>query len=536
MAQARLPALISLSLSEDQAAIVAELAGAFITSNSEYSEELTQEARKTAREQVTPVSKSFAQGEMIVSTGQVLDDARVEALQKLGLVQPEGKWQDLVSAATLAVLTVTFVALYLRRKRRLTGNLLSLTLIMAMMLLFLVAARLMIPTHVLIPYAFPVAAYALTVAALFDTELALVSSLPLAILCAYGLPNALELTLYYSITSLFGVLALGRARRLIAFLWAGAAVAVSGSAIILIYRLPLPSTDMVGISTLTAAAIFNGFACASVSLVLQTMMAQLLGTTTPIQLMDLTRPDQPLLKILLRDAPGTYQHSLQVSNLAEQAGERIGADSLLIRVGALYHDVGKTCNPFYFIENQPPGYQNPHDDLPPIESAHIIIRHVTDGIELGRKHRLPRRILDFMTEHHGTGLARYQYVKAVKQVGGDQNQVDLALFRYPGPRPQSRETAILMLADGCEARVRAERPTQVDELHRIVKEVVNNRIDSGQLDDTRLTLTDLNQIVESFASTLRGVYHPRVIYPRLEQGAEGAASARPDPADTPAKP
>jgi putative nucleotidyltransferase with HDIG domain len=242
-----------------------------------------------------------------------------------------------------------------------------------------------------------------------------------------------------------------------------------------------------------------------------------LGTITSLQLVDLTRPDHPLLRLLLREAPGTYQHSLQVANLAEQAAERIGADALLTRVGALYHDIGKTVNPVYFIENQPPGFVNPHEDLPPAESAAIIIQHVKDGLDLGRKHRLPQRILDFVSEHHGTGLTRYQYYNAIQAASGDEGRVDQAKFRYPGPRPQSRETAILMLADGSEARVRAERPTDDQKLHNIIKSVIADRIASGELDDTRLTLHDLTLIAESFTATLRGVYHPRLQYPPRAQ-------------------
>jgi len=224
-----------------------------------------------------------------------------------------------------------------------------------------------------------------------------------------------------------------------------------------------------------------------------------------------------LLQVLLHDAPGTYQHSLQVANLAEQAAEQIGADPLLTRVGALYHDVGKSKAPQFFIENQPQGFPNPHERLTPIESARIIHDHVIDGLELGRKYRLPRRILDFIAEHHGTMLTRYQYVNAVKEAGGDESQVDEENFRYPGPRPRSRETAILMLADGCEARVRAERPDDDEMLYQMIKDMVDARITYGQLDDTNLTLRDMAVIIESFTATMRGIYHPRVVYPQLEK-------------------
>jgi putative nucleotidyltransferase with HDIG domain len=263
--------------------------------------------------------------------------------------------------------------------------------------------------------------------------------------------------------------------------------------------------------------------------------------------MEISRPDHPLLQMILRNAPGTYQHSLQVANLAEQAAERIGADPLLTRVGALYHDVGKALDPAFFIENQMPGSVNPHDRLDPHSSAHMILRHVLNGLELARKHKLPSRIQDFIVEHHGTMITYYQLVKAIDAVGGDKELVEIERFRYPGPRPRSRETAILMLADGCEARVRAEHPKDESELRSLIKSVIDNRIATGQLDETNLTLRNLNAIVDSFTTTLKGVYHPRIQYPKLDQILQpGAAedhlspktlpAARPPDSDLPLQP
>jgi putative nucleotidyltransferase with HDIG domain len=180
----------------------------------------------------------------------------------------------------------------------------------------------------------------------------------------------------------------------------------------------------------------------------------------------------------------------------------VGADTLLTRVGAIYHDAGKALNPYYYIENQLPGSPNPHENLEPIDSAGVIIRHVADGLELARKFRLPRRIQEFISEHHGTMITRYQYVRAIKAAGGDETQVNEGDFRYPGPRPHSRETAILMLADGSEARVRAERPKDEQEMYELVKNVVENRLTTGQLDETDLNLKDLEIIIRSFTTTL----------------------------------
>jgi hypothetical protein len=516
-ARNRVPAMVSLSLPENQAEIVAEMVSAYVAPNSQYSESLTEAARQAAREAAPPVSRSFVAGQTVVLRGQVLSAADVEALYKLGLMRTGFEWQNLISPALLSLLLITFLMIYLRRERAdISRNMRNLLLIVVIFLLFLYAGRFTIPSHAVIPYVFPIAAFSMAITALFGAQLALVSTLPLAILVAYGFPNALELTLFYSVGGLFGTLALGRARKMTSFFWAGLTVAITGVLIVLIYRLPSQSTDLSGLMTLSGAAMLNGLASASLAVVIQSLLAQFLGTVTPLQLVDLTRPDQPLLSKLMRDAPGTYQHSLQLANLVEQAAEQVGADPLLTRVGALYHDIGKTMNAIYFIENQLPGYENPHETLTPEESAQIIIRHVQDGLELGRKHRLPRRILDFILEHHGTLITGFQYARAVEAAGGDSSKVDIEKFRYPGPRPQSRETAILMLADGSEARVRAERPADEGELRRLIRGVIEDRMAKGQLDSTRLTLRDLNIILESFTTTLRGIYHPRLKYPKLE--------------------
>lgn len=529
-ARAQVPALVTLSISEEQAAVVAELAAAFVAANSEYSESLTQAAREEASQAVQPVARSFVSGQTIVLQGEVLGADDIEALQQLGLAEPERDIYDFLSASLVALLLLVFLVMYLRRKQVfMTSDVRNPAVLALLQLTFLLVARFVLPANPLLPYAFPLASCSLVTAALFGTELGLITSIPLAILVSFGLPNATELTFFYLVSSLFGVLSLGRARRVITFLWAGLAVAISGTVVVFIYQLPLPTMTWQNLIVLGSAAFFNGLVSASFSILLHSVLAPFLGLVTPVQLIDLTRPEHPLLSMMLREAPGTYQHSLQVANLAEQAAERIGVDPLLIRAGALYHDIGKAVNPAFFIENQPPGFENPHNSLDPEESARVIIAHVTDGISLARKKRLPRRIIDFISEHHGTTLTSYQYYNAVQAAGDDESQLDKEKFRYPGPRPQSRETAVLMLADACEARVRAERPTEEETLRGIVKDVISGRVSSGQLDDTRLSLRDLDEIVDSFTATLRGVYHPRINYPKQELPASHDAITIPIP-------
>ena len=197
--------------------------------------------------------------------------------------------------------------------------------------------------------------------------------------------------------------------------------------------------------------------------------------------------------------------------MAEQAAEQIGADALLSRVGAYYHDIGKTVRPYFFVENQADGV-NVHDRLDPKTSAQIILSHTKDGLDLARKYRLPSKIQDFIAQHHGTGKVSYFYQQACQQ-DGDAGTVDEEDFRYSGPRPFSKEVAIVMLADGCESAVRSARPSSSEEIDELVRKVINDRLLRGELDDSDLTLRDLDKIREAFTNILQGVFHPRIKYP-----------------------
>jgi putative nucleotidyltransferase with HDIG domain len=310
---------------------------------------------------------------------------------------------------------------------------------------------------------------------------------------------------------LVGIFSLGRVERVNRLLWSGVYVSLTNVAIILIFRIPANNIDSMGLAQLVSAGVANGILSASLSLVGFFLAGNLLGVTTSLQLLELARPTQPLLRQLLLRAPGTYHHSLMVSNLAEQAAERIGADALLTRIGAYYHDVGKSVRPYFFVENQMDGI-NVQDKLDPRTSAQIIISHVKDGLDLARKHRLPRDVCAFIPEHQGTGLIKYFYHQAVEQAE-DPSQVDEASFRYPGPKPQSKETAIVMLADSCEAAVRANHPDSAEELDKIVRRIINEKVSGGELDECDLTTRDLDQIRSAFVEMLHGVFHPRIKYP-----------------------
>ncbi len=509
--------MVSYVFNDSESAAVVQLVTPFIVPNSFYSPDLTDAARLQARQTVEPITQTYLAGELVVPRGKVLTEANIEALEMMGLVRISNPFYEYLSTAAMVLVLMTFIGLYYqRRKPAYYNDKFSLVLISVLFVLFIVSARLVIPNRAILPYIFPLPAFGLLIATLFGPGGAIILSIAISILVTFGLPSASTLMVFYLLASLTGILSLGKAHRISSFAWAAIVSAVSGMAVITAYRLSANDLDWIGYMTLIGATLLNGIASASVALLLQYFLAEFFGLTTSLRLLEMSRPDAPLLKYFLNHAPGTYQHSLMVSNLVEQAAERLGMDTMLVRVGALYHDVGKAANPSFFIENQLPNNLNPHDDVAPEVAAATVISHVTDGVILAQKYRLPRRIVDFILEHHGTLLARYQYNRAVSDAGGDATKVDEKKFRYPGPEPRSRETALLMLADNVEARTRSERPRTEEEIKQVVIKAIDFCQQENQLVNTRFTLKDISVITEVFVTTLVGLYHPRIAYPAVE--------------------
>src|SRR5699024_10530346 len=237
-----------------------------------------------------------------------------------------------------------------------------------------------------------------------------------------------------------------------------------------------------------------------------------LGILTDTKLLALSSPNQPLLKKILTEAPGTYHHSLMVANLSETACEAIGANGLLARVGSYYHDIGKTIKPHYFIENQL-SIRNPHDMLEPADSAEIIIAHVTDGVDMLQKEQLPKEIIDIAKQHHGTSLVEYFYYQA-KQADEDVKE---DAFRYPGPIPQTKEAAVISICDSVEAAVRSLKEPSPEKIDEIVQAIIQKRLLDGLFDDAPLTIKDLQTARESIVESLKGIFHSRIQYPTEEE-------------------
>jgi putative nucleotidyltransferase with HDIG domain len=515
--RARISSLVRLTLSENQTRIVAALVQNVIKVNSLYNARDTQLARQQARESVDPVTMTVEQGQTILRQGDLVEALDLEILDALGLLRPQIKWQDVIGNVLLALLVTVLMGTYLSVKNRpLWDAWKYLALISALFLFFAAIARMMVPDHAVLPYLFPAAAFGLLIGTLFDTQLAIFASFLLSILVGAMGGGSLELVVFAFAGATAAIFSALRVERLNVFIFAGMVAALTNWVTVLAFRLPGHQYDWLGLATLFGAGLLNGGISAMLALLGYSTLGNLLDIPTTLRLMDLARPTHPVMRQLLLKAPGSYHHSILVSNLAEEAAERIGADPLLARVGAYYHDIGKTVRPYFFVDNQTDG-ENVHDRLDAETSAHIIVSHVKDGVDLARKYDLPDRIMDFISEHHGTTLAGYFYKRAQDAAGESNPAPDPERFRYPGPKPRSKETAIVMLADACEATVRSARPAKAEETAELVRKIIAERLEAGQLSESDLTLRDIERIRKAFTATLQGVFHPRVRYPGQEQ-------------------
>jgi putative nucleotidyltransferase with HDIG domain len=258
--------------------------------------------------------------------------------------------------------------------------------------------------------------------------------------------------------------------------------------------------------------VLNGFLAVILTIGILPFLESYFDITTSFKLMELSNPNQPLLKKMILEAPGTYHHSIVVGNLSETAAEEIGGNGLLARVGAIYHDIGKIKRPYFFTENQE-AYKNIHDEMEPSLSALVIASHVKEGIELAKKNKLPKDIIDIIAQHHGTNLITYFFHRALKENGSANDAVAEENYRYSGPKPQTKETGIILLADSLEAATRSLTNPTATRIKTLVKEIIQKNLDNGQLEECDLTLKDLDKIGDSFSRILTGMFHSRVEYP-----------------------
>ena len=505
----RVPLAVSLTFSAEEAAIIVDIAADLVRFNTRENLELTEEMRNAATAAIAPVTRSFISGERIVSAQQRVDALQLEALRELGLTQlQDTRWQVILQAVLVNALVLFLGAVYLWRwpNSQFRENWSLMVATLATMLLFLLVARLIAGDGRL--YAFPTASIALVFVGIMGMEGIFLSLLPLSLLLTLMADGSLVIGVMYLVGGLAGAFYLRRAARLSEYFLVSILIAVVNIIVLVMFHLTLGEGSL-DERTLIFAGL-NGVLAAFVALAALYLLTTVFNQPTSLKLIELARPNHPLLQRLLREAPGTYTHSLQVANLAEQAAQEIGADAELTHVAGLYHDIGKVLNPAFYIENQAE-MGNPHDALAdPFRSADILIDHVREGDQLAREAHLPRRFRDFILEHHGTTLNEFFYRRACEQY--PSQEVEVSAFRYPGPRPRSRETAILMLADSCEAATRARNPQTRQEVAEIVGEIFRARREDRQLDKSPLTLQELRQIQEIFVDMLQAIFHPRIDY------------------------
>ena len=543
----RLSEQMAGGLSEAERMLAAELIAPYVVANSSFSQQLTGQEEDRRAEAVKPVEEQVLLGEVIVRGGTKLTDIDAARIEAFGLNDAALDVAGLAGWLVLSALLVVLLLAWVWRFRRDFWHRNNVLVLISVLLLFATFALKLTAGRLALPFVMPLAAIPILLAVLLDAEVAMVVTAILAVV-AGAVNGELEITTYVFLGGLAGILAIRRGDRLQTFLQAGAVVFVAQALVVTAFSL-LGQRDVTGILQLWGASALSAGGAAVAAVGTFAVLGNVFGILTVFQLLELANPSQPLLRRLLIETPGTYHHSLMVGNLAERAAEAIGADPLLTRVAAYYHDTGKLANPIAFIENQGGG-DNIHDQLEPEESAQILKQHVADGIDIAYEARLPKALIAFIPQHHGTAMMSYFYAKAREAAaapfGGIATEegrkaaeaVDARRFRHAGPKPQSREAALIMLADGVEASVRSLSSRDEPAIRGMVDRIIAERMEDGQFDECDLTLRDVETIKEAFIAQLLGMYHQRVAYPqnkivelesrRASVAGGGGSSAGPD--------
>jgi putative nucleotidyltransferase with HDIG domain len=466
----------------------------------------------------------YLQNETIVRKGEKVTPLALEAINQFGLTEARVDIARLGGWFLLSVLIVGVLMGWVWRFRSELWHranamfLIGLIVVGTTLILKLTSGR---PG---LPFLVPTAAAAMLLAILLDAGVAVVVTAVLALLGGAVNGSSPELMAYILFGGLAGIIAIRHGDRLQIFVQAGLAVAIVNVLVVAMYGF-LGSHDARGVIELMGASLVSAAGSAVAAVGTFAVLGSVFGILTVFQLLELANPSQPLLRRLLVETPGTYHHSLMVGNLAERAAEAIGADPLVTRVAAYYHDIGKLANPLAFIENQSGG-ENVHDELDPETSAQILKQHVADGIDIAYKAKLPKSLIAFIPQHHGTAIMSYFYARAkdlaAEPYGGPQTAdgaraaaaVDDRKFRHAGPKPQSREAALIMLADGVEASVRSLASRDEPAIRAMVARIIEERMTDGQFDECDLTLRDVEKIKEAFVQQLLGMYHQRIAYPQ----------------------
>ncbi|AZB43669.1 HD family phosphohydrolase [Bacillus sp. FJAT-42376] len=485
-----------------------------------YDDKATKEKRQQAADSVK--ESLIKQGQIIVSEGQPITPDVYHKLEIAGLINNKQSFKPFLGLSVFVLLTVSVLIYYFENQRNASEkknlSLLLFVLVFIISLLFMKAISLFQQLDIAyIGLIVPAAMGPMLIKLLISERQAILSSIILSVCGSIVFNEGITGTfnfnmgIYYLAGCLAGVLFLNKHNLRSRILQAGLFVALINilmiSALTMIQNGNYSNLEfgsyviMAAVSGLAASVLVMGF---------QPFFETGFGLLSTMRLIELSNPNHPLLRKILTETPGTYHHSVMVANLSESACEAIGANGLLARVGAYYHDIGKTKRPQYFIENQMK-MDNPHDKLSPQLSKNVIIAHASDGAEMLRKHKMPKEFVDIAEQHHGTSLLKYFYYKA-KERGDEILEEE---FRYPGPKPQTREIAVISIADSVEAAVRSMSSPTPERIQKLVRGIIADRLQDGQLNECDLTLKELDIVAKSFCESLKGIFHSRIEYPEV---------------------
>ncbi|KYP81040.1 HD family phosphohydrolase [Ferroacidibacillus organovorans] len=511
--------LVTLDVNIKDRMAIAKLLLAVVKPNLVYDPVLTQQARLNAERNVPDVW--INRGDVILRRGQLVTPATLSQMKDLKMLKNEPDYAMEAGYLLFVLLLVIAIGIFIQMRRgRIAKDNLHLLLYALLLTLLIVLIRVS-KTAVNAGFApslvdaVPFAMGSMMISLFFGTSLALLSSLLVALLASSAYGFAFAPFFVALMGSLGATMATSRVQNRGVFMRAGFLAAGINFAAIGIMHLLIPSsTSIRGVSYDLLYGVVGGLLSGIFSIGLMPYLETIFRVTTHIGLLELANPNHPLLRRLLLEAPGTYHHSLIVGNLAESAAEAIGADALICRVGAYFHDVGKMRRPAFFIENQIGG-DNPHDKVAASLSYLIVTSHVSDGLAMLNEYRLPEPVTAICAQHHGTTVLWYFYNKAVEE--DKHAQPDIDQFRYPGPKPQSREAAIVMICDAVEAAVRSMQKPTPPRIEAMIRKIIKDRLQDGQLDQCDITLRDLDKMTAAFMRTLQGVYHERIEYPDPEK-------------------
>ncbi|MDD3839102.1 MAG: HDIG domain-containing protein [Clostridia bacterium] len=478
-----------------------------------YDETTTTMEREKAAEKVE--KQIYKKGQNIIKEGEIITREQIAVLDSLGILKNEKiDFTIYIGIGIIIFMLELIVILYLvLYERKLIEKPSYMLLLSCLSILFLFVAYLTAKINL---YLIPVSAFAMLLCILINARIAIVINVVLVLLIGLATGNDVNFIIISIVAGSIGVYKVANSQQRNSLVWAGLIVGMTNFLMMLSLGI-ISNTEINSILSESIWGVGNGVLSSVLTIGTLPMWENLFGIITHVKLLELSNPNQPVLKKLLVEAPGTYHHSIIVSNLAERAAEAVMGNPVLARVGAYYHDIGKLKRPYFFKENQL-NNQNPHDKINPNLSTLIITSHTKDGLEIAKRNKLPKVLCDIIVQHHGTTLVAYFYHKA--KTKNKTDEIYEENFRYPGPKPQTKESAVIMLADSVEAAVRAMNGAGKGEIDGFIRKIIKEKLDDGQLDESDLTLKDLNKIALAFSEVLVGIFHERIEYPDLNSKHE----------------